>query len=397
MLERGIAYRARRQLNWCEACQTVLANEQVIGGHCWRCEGPVRRRAFDQWFLRITDYAEELLTDLDRLEQWPERVRTMQRNWIGRSSGARMRFAVEGADESIEVFTTRIDTVYGATYVALAAEHPAVEALVAGRTEEHTVREFVSEQLALDLDQRFSETADKQGVFSGRHAINPFSGERLPIWIANFVLMEVGTGAIMSVPAHDQRDLDFAHTYGLTVRRVIEPLESTDDAGSAFSGDGRLIDSGPYSGSTSAEARERMAADAERDGFGAATVTYRLKDWGISRQRFWGTPIPVVHCESCGVVGVPDDRLPVLLPEQAPLTGAGGSPLARVPEFVETSCPSCDRPARRDTDTMDPIKRLFRIYILTVKLSDDPVFFRCHRNDFCVEVNRIKKCLQPFF
>jgi leucyl-tRNA synthetase len=358
MLERGLAYRARRPLNWCGSCETVLANEQVVAGRCWRCEGPVAKREFEQWFLRITDYAEELLRELDRLEHWPEKVRTMQRNWIGRSEGARVLFPVEGSPAlPLEIFTTRIDTIYGATYVALAAEHPALDELVRGRPEQSAVEAFVQAQLGRSLEDRFAETAEKQGVFTGRVAVNPFSGQRLPIWVANFVLMDVGTGAIMSVPAHDTRDLEFARVHDLAVRPVVQPVAGSHEGPGppevAFTEDGVLLASGPYTGLPSAEARRRMTADAEAKGFGSATVSYRLKDWGVSRQRYWGTPIPVVYCERCGVVPVPEAELPVLLPPEAPLTGAGGSPLAHAPGFVETRCPGCGGAARRETDTMD--------------------------------------------
>ena len=334
-----------------------MANEQVVDGRCWRCEGAVRLREFEQWFLRITNYADELLAELDGLEGWPEKVRTMQRNWIGRSEGARVRFDVVDSEETIEVFTTRVDTIYGATYVALAAEHPLVESLVRGRAEESEVLGFVEEQMARNLEDRFAEGAQKVGVFTGRYATNPYSGERVPIWVANFVLMDVGSGAIMSVPAHDQRDFDFATTYGLPIRPVVHAVDEApldpERMEAAFPDHGVLQDSGPYSGLTSAEAMGRMVADAKAGGFGDGETVYRLKDWGISRQRFWGTPIPVVHCEACGIVGVPEDQLPVLLPEETPLTGEGGSPLARVESFARTRCPRCDGPARRDTDTMD--------------------------------------------
>ena len=357
MLEQGIAYRAKRLLNWCADCATVLANEQVISGRCWRCEGPVSRREFEQWFLRTTAYADELLDELDRLDGWPERVRTMQRNWIGRSEGARVRFEVDGSDQVLDVFTTRIDTIFGATYLALAAEHPAVRSLVDVGDRGDEVRAFVGAQLEKNLEDRFAEGAEKQGVFTGRHAINPFNGERIPIWVANFVLMDVGTGAIMSVPAHDQRDFDFATAYGLEIRPVIHPAGSdpatADTPSQASPEPGVLHGSGEYDGLESAEACRRMAVDAEARGYGQVTMSYRLKDWGVSRQRYWGTPIPVIHCEDCGPVGVPDDQLPVELPAKAPLGAPGGSPLALVEEFVRADCPKCGRPARRETDTMD--------------------------------------------
>jgi leucyl-tRNA synthetase len=357
MLERGIAFRARRHLNWCASCGTVLANEQVVAGRCWRCDNPVIRREFDQWFLKITDYAQELLDDLDALPGWPDRVRTMQRNWIGRSEGAKVLFAVEGSDASIEVFTTRIDTIYGATYLALAVEHPLLATLAAGTPREGEVRTFIAAQTSRPVEDRFAETAEKLGVFTGRHAINPVSGERIPIWAANFVLHEVGTGAIMSVPAHDERDFAFAEVYGLPIRQVVRPGDGPATAEAkrpgAFTGDGTLQDSGPYDGLTSEAARARMSADAQAKGYGAKTTTFRLKDWGVSRQRYWGTPIPVIHCLLCGIVPVPDADLPVLLPDHAPLTGLGGSPLSQVPTFVEAPCPRCGEPARRETDTMD--------------------------------------------
>jgi leucyl-tRNA synthetase len=357
MLERDIAYRARRTLNWCDACETVLANEQVVAGRCWRCDGPVRRRQFDQWFLRITDYAEDLLADLDGMKGWPEKVLTMQRNWIGRSEGARVCFPVDGSSERLEIFTTRLDTIWGATYVALAAEHPSIEDLMRGQPAEGEVLDFVSAQLSKSVEDRFAEGAEKLGVDTGRQVIHPFSGERLPIWVANFVLMDVGSGAIMCVPAHDQRDFDFARSYGLPIRPVVQPVGGEPLRGealeSAFSDNGRLEDSGPYSGLESNEAQARMLADAEREGFGEKAVVYRLKDWGISRQRYWGTPIPVVYCEACGPVGLSETELPVRLPEEVPLTGLGGSPLAAVEDFVRTCCPRCRGPARRETDTMD--------------------------------------------
>jgi leucyl-tRNA synthetase len=357
MLERGLAYRAKRLLNWCDSCGTVLANEQVIGGRCWRCDHAVTRREFEQWFLRITDYSEELLEGIDGLLEWPEKVRVMQRNWIGRSEGARVLFAVDGSEERIEIFTTRIDTIFGATYVALALEHPAVERLVRGLDTEEAVRSFVREQASRTVEDRFGEGAEKLGLFTGRHAVHPFSGERIPIWVANFVLADVGTGAVMSVPAHDERDFAFARAYDLPLRPVVRPDggEPPDPATmvAAFPEDGVLCDSGAYTGLSSSEARRRLTEEAESRGIGGRTITYRLKDWGISRQRYWGTPIPVVHCAKDGIVPVPEEDLPVLLPQQAPLTGEGGSPLARMPSFVDTTCPKCGGAAKRDTDTMD--------------------------------------------
>jgi leucyl-tRNA synthetase len=352
MLERGLAYRARRRLNFCETCGTVLANEQVIDGRCWRCDQPVRLREFDQWFLRVTAYAQELLDGIDTLSAWPERVRTMQENWIGRSTGARVRFSIEGFPRPIEIFTTRIDTIYGATYLALAAEHPELDDLVRGTPSESAVRRFVEEQQGKSLEERFAEGAAKLGVPTGRTAIHPFSGARIPLWVANFVLTDVGTGAIMGVPAHDERDRAFAQTYGLPIVTVIRG-DGEAPTETAMTEPGRLIESGPYSGLDSAEATRRMIEDADRGGFGRAETVFRIKDWGVSRQRMWGTPIPVVECPAHGIVPVPDAELPVELPAEAPLTGEGGSPLAKVASFVETRCPRCGGPARRETDTMD--------------------------------------------
>ncbi len=360
MLERDLAYRKRSKVNWCPQCQTVLANEQVVDGCCWRHETtPVEVKEIEQWFLRITKYSDELLDDMAQLrEGWPERVLLMQQNWIGKSRGARVKFPVakmEGA--SIEVFTTRVDTIYGASAVLLSPGHPLLPKLFEGMPGHATIEAEWNR-----LRQKLMRAADlakaeKEGVFTGRFAVDPFSGELVPIWVANFVLAEYGTGAVMCVPGHDQRDFEFAKKYRLPVKIVVQPLEGpslkTGQLSEAFTEYGRSVDSGPYSGMPSAKAIEKMTADAEAKGLGQGETTYRLKDWGISRQRYWGTPIPVVYCEKCGIVAVPDDELPVKLPENVSLTGEGQSPLGGVPEFVNTKCPKCGGPARRETDTMD--------------------------------------------
>ncbi len=354
MLERGLAYRKKSQVNWCPECQTVLANEQVEGGFCWRHEStPVIQKELEQWFLRITNYADQLLDDVAKLKRWPEKVLTMQRNWIGRSIGARLRFPLADGDQSIEVFTTRIDTIYGATAVILAPEHPLVEQLLENSPWASAMREQVR-RLAASRGQTEGD-AEKEGIFTGRFACNPFNDANLPIWVGNFVLMEYGTGAVMAVPAHDQRDYEFCRKYQIPIRTVIEPADGhTPQRKQAYTDYGRLVDSGPYSGLTSEEAISRMTAEAEQRGFGNATITYRLKDWGISRQRYWGSPIPVVYCEgNCGIVPVPDDQLPVVLPLDVEITGTGESPLARVESFARTTCPRCGGSARRETDTMD--------------------------------------------
>ncbi|MBI3931947.1 MAG: leucine--tRNA ligase [Acidobacteria bacterium] len=355
MLERGIAYRAKSPVNWCPKCQTVLANEQAEGGECWRCHSTVEQRELEQWFLRITAYQDELLDDMEELGNWPERVLVQQRNWVGRSTGAEVDFPVEGADP-IRVFTTRIDTIYGATFMVLAPEHPRVDALVTGIPDEARVREAVARLRSQDRRARQAGQVEKEGVFTGRYAKNPFGGERIPIWVGNFVLMGYGTGAIMAVPGHDQRDFEFARRYGLDVRVVIQPEGAVLDGGTleaAHAGPGRTVASGEWSGLDSAEAIARMTVFAESKGFGRGTVTYRLRDWLISRQRYWGTPIPVVYCPKDGLQGVPDEKLPVLLPKDAPFTGEGGNPLENVPEFVTAKCPRCGGAARRETDTMD--------------------------------------------
>ncbi|HEX4592964.1 MAG TPA: leucine--tRNA ligase, partial [Bryobacteraceae bacterium] len=353
MLERGLAYRKQALVNWCPECATVLANEQVVDGCCWRHETtPVEQRAIEQWFLRITEYADELLTAIKDLEEgWPERVLIMQRNWIGRSEGAEIDFHLEETGAPVRVFTTRVDTICGATCLILAPEHPLVAEL--SSTELKT-------QVKRMIDSRAAKgpgDLEKEGLPTGKFAINPYSGERIPIWIGNFVLMGYGTGAIMAVPAHDQRDFEFCNQYHIAIRPVIRPFDGTlADAATmkeAFPDDGIVEKSGQYSGLPSEEARRVMTAKAESDGFGKAAVTYRIKDWGISRQRYWGTPIPVIYCPKCGIVPVPEKDLPVVLPLKVPITGKGRSPLENVPEFINVKCPKCGEPARRESDTMD--------------------------------------------
>jgi leucyl-tRNA synthetase len=389
LYERGLAYRKNSKVNWCPECATVLANEQVVNGCCWRHEETtVEQRELEQWFLRTTNYSDELLRDLDKLDEWPEKVRTMQRNWIGRSEGALVDFTVlPGEGEKrlrrddrhpvklnltetmleetppiarISVFTTRIDTIYGATSLQLAPEHPLVTKFAAenaGLAEK--IRSMLQEQkYAREIGELGA--LEKNGFPTGRFAVNPFTQEAIPIWVANYVLMEYGTGAVMSVPAHDERDYEFAKKYGLEMKIVVLPREIKDGDGQQkesllpyMEEDSILINSGEYSGLGCQEAQEKMAAFAQQQGFGKPSVTYRLKDWGISRQRYWGTPIPMIYCQTDGLVAVPEDQLPVLLPERIDITQEGGSPLARVPEFARVICPKCGRIARRETDTMD--------------------------------------------
>jgi leucyl-tRNA synthetase len=357
MFERGLAYRRRSTVNWCPVDKTVLANEQVVDGACWRCGTTVVQRDLEQWFLKITHYADELLQSLDTLTKWPEKVLTMQRNWIGRSEGARVRFPLAGAAGEIEVFTTRIDTIYGSTFVLLAPEHPMVEGLANDSADPIAFRSAVQRFRTQDRTARISGEVEKEGVFTGRYAVNPFTGQQVPIWVANFVLGEYGTGAVMAVPAHDERDFAFARKYGLPIVVVVRPVDGgvPDPAAlaDAVSNDGVIVNSGPWDGLPSDVARAKMTADAKARGIGEGTIQFRLKDWGISRQRYWGTPIPMVHCDKDGVQPVPDDQLPVVLPKVTEFTGRGDSPLAQVPEFVNTTCPKCGGPARRETDTMD--------------------------------------------
>jgi len=370
MYEAGLAYRKKSKVNWCPECQTVLANEQVVDGCCWRHEDTiVEQRDLTQWFLRITKYSDELLDGLEKLDGWPEKVRTMQRNWIGRSEGALIDFAVDqGSGDraqgsaAISVFTTRVDTIFGATSVQLAPEHAVAKAFAA---EDAALAAKIEDLLAQQTRAREAGDVgaiEKHGIDTGRFAINPFNGERVPIWVANYILADYGTGAIMSVPAHDERDFEFAQKYGLPIKQVVAPRDDAKEVELPYTADedAVLIHSGEWTGKNCAEAQQKMAEFAKANGFGTPTVTYRLKDWGVSRQRYWGTPIPMVYCENgheglepAGVVPLPESALPVVLPPQVDITQQGGSPLGRVPEFVNTTCPVCGGPARRETDTMD--------------------------------------------
>ena len=346
MFEKGLAYRKSSYVNWCPSCETVLANEQVIDTRCWRCDSVVVQKELFQWFLKITHYAEELLKGCDDLEGWPERVVLMQKNWIGKSHGVEVNFRVDGTEESIRIFTTRPDTLFGATFLCLSPPHPVAEKIVDDRS------------LLEEITAHYGKIDEKIGLFTGRYCINPVNGERIPIYIANFVLMEYGTGAIMSVPAHDQRDFEFAQKYGIEIRTVIVPEETAgtapvSDLQAAYEDEGVLVNSGPFTGLKSGEAREKIADYIEQKGLGGKVVNYKLRDWGISRQRYWGTPIPVVYCDKCGIVAVPEKDLPVILPEDVRVTGKGGSPLLEASSFINTTCPACGGKARRETDTMD--------------------------------------------
>jgi leucyl-tRNA synthetase len=356
MFERGLAYRKTASLNWCPECATVLANEQVIDGHCWRCDSLVTQKNLEQWFFRITAYAEELLAGADRLTGWPQRVLAMQKNWIGKSRGVEVQFPLADRPEALIIFTTRPDTLYGVTFMSLAPEHPMVPALIAGRPEETAVRTFIEKIQNQDKTVRTALNQEKEGIFTGAYAVHPFTKERIPIWVANFVFMEYGTGAVMAVPAHDQRDFEFAQKYHLPIRLVIQNREGTltEPLAAAYTDEeGKLVNSDRFSGLAPQEAQEAIAQFVEKQGLGKEKIHYRLRDWGISRQRYWGTPIPILYCERDGIVPVPESALPVTLPEDVPFTGKGGSPLAESPSFVNATCPICKGPARRETDTMD--------------------------------------------
>ncbi len=355
MYEKDLVYRKKSKVNWCPECATVLANEQVVDGCCWRHETTlVEQRDLVQWFFRITAYAQELLEGLDKLEGWPEKVRTMQRNWIGRSEGTEVDFKVRGSGETIRVFTTRVDTIFGATSVQLAPQHALVDAFTAADPALKVLVDELIEQQKKAREAGDLGAIEKHGVATGRVAINPYNGQPVPIWVANYILADYGTGAIMSVPGHDERDFEFANKYGLEVRRVIAPLPESEEAALPFtSEEGVLVNSGEFTGLSCSDAQILMQVVAERGRFGEPKVTFRLKDWGVSRQRYWGTPIPMIHCETDGLVPVPDEQLPVVLPAQIEITQQGGSPLGRVADFVNVTCPKCGGPARRETDTMD--------------------------------------------
>jgi leucyl-tRNA synthetase len=357
LLEKGLVYRKKAPVNWCPSCHTVLANEQVEDGLCWRCDSEVVHKELSQWFLRITAYADELLDCLTTLGKgWPERVLTMQRNWIGKSHGMEIDFPIEDRDESITVFTTRQDTLYGATFMSLAPEHPLVESLIEGKPEADAVRTFKDKVDRMDNIVRTAEDLEKEGCFTGSYCINPVTGIRMPIFVANFVLMGYGTGAVMAVPAHDQRDFEFARKYDLPMKVVIQPKDETLDPAAmteAYADPGYLTGSGEFDGLFNEEAKERIAEALDAKGIGKKTVNYRLRDWNISRQRFWGAPIPIVYCPECGAVPVDPADLPVELPQDITTREDGKSPLPDYAPFVETTCPKCGGKARRETDTMD--------------------------------------------
>ena len=356
LFEKGLVYQKKTTVNWCETCQTVLANEQVIDGCCWRCDQNIAPREMNGWFFKITDYADELLAGCDKLKGWPEKVLTMQRHWIGKSVGAEIDFPIKGFNESLKIFTTRPDTIFGATFMSIAPEHPLVERLAKGTPQENEVKDFVSRTILEKQQQSAKDELEKKGIFTGGHAINPFTGEALPVYAANFVLMEYGTGAVMAVPAHDQRDFEFARKYDIPIRVVIQPEGNSLEAATmeeAHEGPGVLVNSGDFSGLPSNKAKKAITGHAFDNNFGKKQTTFRLRDWGISRQRYWGSPIPMIHCKKCGVQPVPEQDLPVKLPTDVVFDESGKSPLHKLESFYLTTCPKCGSTARRETDTMD--------------------------------------------
>jgi len=390
LYEKGLAYKREAPVNWCPRDRTVLANEQVIDGRCWRCDSLVERRNLSQWFLKITDYADRLLADLERLDGWPERTKTMQRNWIGRSEGAQLRWQIEGSDASFETFTTRIDTLYGATFVVLAPEHPAVDAIktIVSKKNAAAIDAFA---LSLKSKSELERTSlmEKEGIFTGAYAINPLSHEHVPVWIANYVLADYGTGAVQGVPAHDERDFEFAKKHALPIAKVIVPKggDPAEPLEAPYTGEGRLIASADFSGMASERARGAIVERLHAMGLGRKAVNLRLRDWLVSRQRYWGTPIPIVYCERCGEVPLTDEALPVLLPPGVHFTGEG-SPLAQLASFVETSCPRCGGAARRETDTMDTFFESSWYYLRYLDAHGESAPWRRERSDYWMNVDQ---------
>ncbi len=377
LYEKGLAYKKKAFVNWCPSCKTVLANEQVVDGSCERCSTEVTQKDLEQWFFRITHYADRLLKDLDKLTEWPERVRIMQRNWIGRSDGVEIDFKIDGSEDSLKCFTTRIDTIYGATFIALAPEHPLVPKLVRGAKDEAGLLKYVQKIRDESKIERSRTDVEKEGMFTGKYVVNPVNNERIPVWIANYILMEYGTGAIMAVPAHDQRDFEFAKKYDLPIRVVIDDPKDPLDAGTmkeAYEDEGVMVNSGQFNGLDSSVSLGKIADFFEEKKFGKRAVQYKLRDWLISRQRYWGAPIPIIYCPKCGIIPVPEKDLPVILPEYVEFRPTGESPLKLSKDFVNTKCPACGRAATRETDTMDTFVDSSWYYLryITPHLNDRP-------------------------
>ena len=387
----GLAYKKGASVNWCPGCQTVLANEQVVEGKCERCDSVVEKKTLEQWFFKITDYAQRLLDDLDRLEGWPAKVKTMQENWIGRSEGAMLRFKIAESDEHFWVYTTRPDTVFGVTYVVMAPEHPLVEKLIAGTAYETKVREFITKVQKLSEVDRSSSELEKEGLFIGAHAINPANGKEVPILIGNYVIYEYGTGAVMGVPSHDERDFSFARKLGLEIIPVISKdgsMYTAEEMSEAYIDEGKLINSGKFDGMDNEQAKSAIVEELAKSGDGEKKVNFRLRDWLISRQRFWGAPIPIVYCEHCGAVPVPEDQLPVLLPSDIEFKPTGESPLKYMDEFINTTCPICGAPARRESDTMDTFVCSSWYYMRYSDPKNTERPFRKEKADYWLDVDQ---------
>ena len=389
--KKGLAYKKDNPVNWCPSCQTVLANEQVVDGKCERCKTEVTKKNLSQWYLKITDYADRLLDNLDKLEGWPDKVKTMQRNWIGKSYGANINFRIKDSDKTLEVFTTRADTLFGATYMVMSPEHPFVNELVAGRPEEAAVEAYQEKARRMSDIERTSTSNEKTGVFLGRYAVNPVNGKEIPIYISDYVLMGYGTGAIMAVPAHDQRDFDFAKAFGLEIIPVVDPEDpSIDlyDLKEAFVAEGKMINSGKFDGMNNKEAIPAMIEWLNEKGIGDKTVNFRLRDWLISRQRYWGAPIPMIWCDECGWVPEKEENLPVLLPTDVEFTGKGESPITTSKTFVDTVCPCCGRPAKREVDTMDTFVDSSWYFLRYCDPHNDKAPFSKEKADYWMDVDQ---------
>ena len=389
--KKGLAYKKENPVNWCPSCQTVLANEQVVDGKCERCGSVVGKKQLSQWYLKITDYAERLLDDLDKLPGWPNKVKLMQRNWIGKSTGAQVTFDIEGYDKGLEIYTTRPDTLYGVTYMVLAPEHPYLADLVKGSEYEEKVMKYVDDVQHMSDIERTSTTKEKTGEFTGRYCINPLTGKRVPVFISDYVLMDYGTGAIMAVPAHDQRDFDFAKAFDLEIIPVVDPEDDEIDLENlteAFEAEGKLINSGKFDGMGNREAIEEITSYLEEQGIGKKTTNYKLRDWLISRQRYWGTPIPMIHCDHCGWVPEKEENLPVLLPTDVEFTGKGESPLATSKTFSDTVCPVCGRPAKRELDTMDTFLDSSWYFLRYCDADNSEMPFSKEKTDYWMNVDQ---------
>lgn len=391
LFKNNLAYKKKSFVNWCPSCQTVLANEQVVNGRCERCKSEVGKQDLEQWFFRITDYADKLLKDIDKLKGWPDKVKSMQTNWIGRSEGAEIKFKVDGSDREMTVYTTRPDTIFGVSYMVIAPEHPIVEELIAGRPEEAACREFIKKVHGMSEIARSSTDTEKEGVFTGVYVINPLNNKKIPLYLANYVFLDYGTGIVMGVPAHDQRDFDFAKKYNLPIEIVVQPEGQnmkSEDLTEAFAAEGIMENSGEFNGLNNREALKKITDYVEANGIGERKVNFRLRDWLISRQRYWGAPIPVVYCDKCGTVPIPESELPVRLPENVKFTGQGKSPLSECEEFMNTTCPKCGGKARRESDTMDTFVCSSWYYLRYCDPKNDKMPFDKEKTDYWMNVDQ---------